>query len=242
MRNFFHPLGDSGSASLFSIFITSSKKIQIINSLEVELLLLMSSRSKFYPVECPSCHTVSAPNEQFCGKCGFNLKQIRQHKLEKQEIDQFIEKQWVTHEVTTKQAGRAALPEIPEEFLERSRLAPFHYRLVAYIIDNFFIWTAAFFFTVAIIPDGQELGYFLPIIIMIKMLFGLLYFTILLTKGRRQTVGMMLVRIELIDVYTHTPPADVRVLILSMIKSFEVFLLIDLIIGKYFSEDRKSVV
>lgn len=200
----------------------------------------MSNKSSFFPIECPSCHTLSAPNEQFCSKCGFNLKQLRQQLAEKREIDQFIEKQWIRHTVGVKNSDPESISEIPAEYLERSRMSPFHFRFVAYVLDNFFVWTIAFFITVWIIPEGQELEYFIPILIMVKMVIGLIYFTILETKWRKQTIGMLLVRIVLIDVYTNSPPADVRVLILCMIKAFEPFLLVDLIVGKYFSDNFRA--
>jgi uncharacterized RDD family membrane protein YckC len=189
-------------------------------------------------VECPICNRKSSKIEQHCKKCGKDLSKVPYIQEEDERITKIIEDNWDQYQNNRSEWENKAPTQ--NYLIEEYRYAPMGYRIAGFFIDEVILWIVAFLTWVAF---SNILGMVERVsdVIVYKSIFAVLYFIYFQNPRRRKTLGMAAVRITLtivnpLPIAIEPNEIKKRYFLISLIKSFELFLVIDLIFGYFFSK------
>jgi uncharacterized RDD family membrane protein YckC/ribosomal protein S27AE len=125
-------------------------------------------------------------------------------------------------------------------------------RIIAYLIDDILIFLLSAFLAQLIEPVQwtttssnstvstseissmtQTLSIYLSLLVLIKTVIAIGYFTIFETSRNGQTIGMFFLRIKIIDYRFNRPPTQRQVLIIALSKALELILILDILAFRF---------
>jgi uncharacterized RDD family membrane protein YckC len=211
---------------------------------------------------CGHCNYVAAPNVRFCPKCGQKLDVGREATQEQEELNEILLGDRTTRTEDTFYYQRVLQQQDQRPTQTRTPLPPilpsneYHYasitsRIFAYLTDQILLLLLTILLTnliqtfplannadystyseTDVMELTEALSMYISLILIIKTLLGMIYFYLLESSARGQTIGMYLMRIRILDYRLNRTPSKQQVLVGVLSKAMELILLMDIILGR----------